>query len=229
MWSFGTYLATDVYSSIVASKNHKHSVNNPYSQFREGWSEEQVLNASRVTKQLTKFMCSPTSVLLSISYPSSSLYSHWSPKDGAACAIIASEDFVRTHNLENQAIEIIAMALTTDGPETYDSRSPMEIVGYGMTQACAESVFQAAGFANGEGRDQVGVVELHDCFAANEVCAALRVLGFYCPDLVWQLLTYSALGLCPPGEAYRLVERGDNTVQTFFVVTTIRITDRYTP
>jgi sterol carrier protein 2 len=47
----------------VASKNHRHSVNNPYSQFRNGWSVEQVLNAPKITNQLTKFMCSPTSVI----------------------------------------------------------------------------------------------------------------------------------------------------------------------
>lgn len=45
----------------------------------------------------------------------------------------------------------------------------MEVVGYGMTKACADKVFKDAGFGPGEGRDQVGVVELHDCFAANEV------------------------------------------------------------
>jgi sterol carrier protein 2 len=45
----------------------------------------------------------------------------------------------------------------------------MEVVGYGMSKACADKVFEEAGFAPGEGRDQVGVVELHDCFAANEV------------------------------------------------------------
>lgn len=45
----------------------------------------------------------------------------------------------------------------------------MEVVGYGMTKACADSVFSQAGFSEGQGRDQVGVVELHDCFAANEV------------------------------------------------------------
>jgi sterol carrier protein 2 len=125
-------------------------------------------------------MCSPTSVLaVSFSFPSYSLRSQLSDKDGAACAIIASEDFVHTHNLENQAIEIIAQALTTDGPETYDSRSPMEMVGYGMTRVCAENVFQAAGFARGEGRDQVGVAELHDCFAANEVRASLTDISLH--------------------------------------------------
>jgi len=46
----------------AASKNHNHSVNNPYSQFKDGWSVDQVLNAPKITKNLTKFMCSPTSV-----------------------------------------------------------------------------------------------------------------------------------------------------------------------
>ncbi|RDB29386.1 Non-specific lipid-transfer protein [Hypsizygus marmoreus] len=148
----------------IASKNHKHSVNNPYSQFRDGWSVEQVLKAPMVTNELTKFMCSPTS-------------------DGAACCIVASEDFVHAHGLENQAIEIVAQALTTDSPSTFEGRSAMDVVGY-----------------EGEGRDQVGVVELHDCFAANE------------------LITYPALGLCPVDEAHKFVERGDNTYGGKYVV-----------
>lgn len=46
----------------------------------------------------------------------------------------------------------------------------MDVVGYAMSKRCADKVFKDAGFAEGQGRDQVGVVELHDCFAANEVC-----------------------------------------------------------
>ena len=57
--------------ATAASKNHKHSVNNPYSQFRDGWSVEQVLAAPKITKQLTKFMCSPTSVSQSFAVPGS--------------------------------------------------------------------------------------------------------------------------------------------------------------
>lgn len=45
----------------------------------------------------------------------------------------------------------------------------MNVVGYNMTKNCADKVFADAGFKPGEGRDQVGVIELHDCFAANEV------------------------------------------------------------
>jgi len=79
---FDRYGGDITHLAKIASKNHKHSVNNPYSQFRDGRDEEQVLNATKITNQLTKYMCSPTS-------------------DGAACAIIASKDFVYTHNLEN--------------------------------------------------------------------------------------------------------------------------------
>lgn len=86
---------------------------------------------------------------------------------------MASEAFVHAHNLENQAIEIVAQALTTDQPSAFESRSAMEVVGYGMSKDCADKVFAQAGFKKGEGRDEVGVIELHDCFAANEVSLGL--------------------------------------------------------
>ena len=58
----------------------------------------------------------------------------------------------------------------TDPAETFNTNSAMEIVGYSMSKNAADRAFAQAGFAEGEGRDLVGVVELHDCFAANEVC-----------------------------------------------------------
>ncbi|KAF8824048.1 hypothetical protein HHX47_DHR9000481 [Lentinula edodes] len=115
-------------------------------------------------------------------------------------ARIASEDFVHAHGLENQAIEIVAQALTTDNPLAYESNSAMEVVGYTMSKNCADQVFKDAGFKEGEGRDQVGVVELHDCFSANE------------------LIMYPALGLCGPDEAHKMVERGDNTYGGKYVI-----------
>lgn len=87
----------------------------------------------------------------------------------AACCIIASEKFVHEHKLENQAIEIVAQQLSTDFPAAFDSKSAMELVGYSMSKDAADKTFAKAGFREGEGRDLVGVVELHDCFAANEV------------------------------------------------------------
>ncbi|EPQ61188.1 thiolase-like protein [Gloeophyllum trabeum ATCC 11539] len=178
---FDKYGANIDHLAQIAAKNHKHSTNNPYAQFRNGWTKEQVLQAPKITKQLTKLMCSPTS-------------------DGAACCIVASEDFVHKHGLENQAIEIVGQALTTDYPTAFDTRSAMDVIGFGMTRACADKAFQQAGFGVGEGRDQVGVIEVHDCFASNE------------------LITYDALRLCTTGEAHKLVERGDNTYGGKWVV-----------
>lgn len=144
-------------------------MNNPYSQFRDGWSVEDVLNSKKICNQLTKFMCSPTSDGgKDIARRPQSLKLNIA---SAACNIVVSEDFVHKHGLENQAIEIVAQALKTDSPATYNSKSAMEVVGYSMSKAAADQVFADAGFAPGEGREQVGVLELHDCFAANEVCS----------------------------------------------------------
>lgn len=93
----------------------------------------------------------------------------------------------------------------------------MEVVGYGMTRRCADKVFAQAGFAPGKGRDEVGVVELHDCFAANEACRVYSVLFDSVFDyLASQLITYPALGLCAADAAHKLVEEGDNTVSSRF-------------
>jgi sterol carrier protein 2 len=67
----------------IAYKNHKHSVNNPYSQFRDVYTEDQIAKSPVVHEPLTKLQCCPTS-------------------DGAAAAILASEDFVVRHGLQGQ-------------------------------------------------------------------------------------------------------------------------------
>jgi sterol carrier protein 2 len=77
---------------------------------------------------------------------------------------VASESFVHAHNLENQAIELVAQSLITDMPNTFESASAMELVGYSMAKRAADEAFAQAGFAPGAGRDDVGVIELHDCF-----------------------------------------------------------------
>ncbi|EJD55272.1 thiolase-like protein [Auricularia subglabra TFB-10046 SS5] len=178
---FDKYGATKQHLAKVASKNHMHSKNNPYAQFRNGWTEEEVMKAPDVTKQSTKLMCCPTS-------------------DGAGCCIIASKSFVHKHKLENQAIEIVSTVLGTDDPSAFEDRSAMQVVGFNMTERVADAAFAQAGFKPDGGRDQVGVVELHDCFAANE------------------LITYDALRLCKPGEAHKFVEKGDNTYGGKYVV-----------
>lgn len=156
--------------AAVAVKNHKHSVNNPYAQFQNEYTLDEVLGDKMIHAPLTRSQCSPTS-------------------DGAGAAIVVSEKFVREHGLEDRAIEIVAQALTTDTAESFAERSMIDVVGAPMTRAAAQQVFAESGLTI----DDVDVIELHDCFAINEI------------------ITYEGLGLCAPGEGGALVESGATT------------------
>ena len=57
---------------------------------------------------LTKLQCCPTS-------------------DGAAAAILVSEDFVKQNGLEAQAIEISGITLQTDPSSSFDTKSSMNL------------------------------------------------------------------------------------------------------
>jgi sterol carrier protein 2 len=151
----------------IGHKNHKHSVNNPYSQFQDEYALADILAAPMVYAPLTKLQCCPTS-------------------DGAAAAILASEDFVKRHGLAAQAIEIAGMAMTTDYKSTFDEKSCIKLIGADMTRKAAERVYEQSGL----GPENVDVIELHDCFSANE------------------LVTYEALGLCPEGKGGELIDSG---------------------
>jgi len=174
MEKYGTKLE---HFAKIAYKNHKHSKNNPYAQFRDEYSLEEIMSATSVFDLLTKYQCCPTS-------------------DGAGAAILASEDFVRKHGLESQAVEIMAMEMTTDPPASFESRSAIQLVGFDMSKNAANAAYQKAGISPSD----VQVVELHDCFSSNE------------------LITYEALGLCPIGKAGQFIDAGDNTYGGKYVV-----------
>jgi acetyl-CoA acetyltransferase len=158
------YGAKPEHFARIGWKNHKHSVNNPYSQFQDEYTLDQILSAPMVFDPLTKLQCCPTS-------------------DGSGAAVLASEAFVKQHGLQDQAVEIIGMSMVTDLRSSFDDQSCIKLVGYDMTELAARQVYQQSGL----GPDDVDVVELHDCFSANE------------------MITYEALGLAKQGEAYKLV------------------------
>jgi acetyl-CoA acetyltransferase len=85
--------------------------------------------------------------------------------------------------------------MTTDYASSFGD-SMMKMVGYDMSKTAAEKVYAQAGL----GPKDVQVVELHDCFTANE------------------LITYEALGLCGEGEAEKFINEGDNSFGGRFVV-----------
>lgn len=149
----------------IGWKNHRHSVNNPYAQFQTEYSLDEIRDAREIYAPLTKLQCSPTS-------------------DGSAAAIVASERFVDEHDLWDGAVEIVGQAMVTDLTSTFDSKSSINVVGADMSRVAGEQALQEAGLDISE----VDVVELHDCFSANE------------------LITYEALGLAGEGEGHLLVE-----------------------
>jgi len=149
----------------IGWKNHKHSVNNPYAQFQDEYTLQEIKDSREVFAPLTKLQCSPTS-------------------DGAACAIVASERFVEEHGLWDRAVELAGQAMATDFPSTFEGSSSIRVCGFDLSKAAAEKALAQAQV----GIDEVDVIELHDCFSANE------------------LITYEALGLCPVGEGHLLVE-----------------------
>jgi len=161
----------------IAYKNHKHSRHNPYAQFRDEYSLEEIMTATSVWDLLTKYQCCPTS-------------------DGAGAAILASEEFIKTHKLEGQAVEIVAMVMKTDPPSSFSEKSAIKLVGFDMSKSAADEAYRLAGITPND----VQVIELHDCFSANE------------------LITYEALGLCEIGKAGEFIDRGDNTYGGKYVV-----------
>jgi acetyl-CoA acetyltransferase len=132
-------------------------VNNPYSQFQDEYTLEQILAAPQVYGPLTKLQCCPTS-------------------DGAAAVVLASEDFVRKHGLGARAVEILGMAMATDFPSTFAEKSMIKLVGSDLTRAAARRVYEQSGL----GPENVDVIELHDCFSCNELIT-YEGLGL-CPE-----------------------------------------------
>ncbi|RHW27313.1 lipid-transfer protein [Nocardioides immobilis] len=130
----------------IGVKNHRHSVNNPYAQFQDEYTLEEVLAAKTIYGPLTKLQCSPTS-------------------DGSAAVILAGEDFVDRHGLGDQAVELVGQAMVTDMNSTFDDKSAISLVGADMTRKAAEKVYVQAGIT----ADDVDVIELHDCFSTNEL------------------------------------------------------------
>lgn len=60
--------------------------------------------------------------------------------DGSAAAILCSEEFVKKHNLQNQAVEIVSMEMGTDFPSTFKENSCMKMVTYYRRRQCHSKV-----------------------------------------------------------------------------------------
>ncbi|BAL73912.1 lipid-transfer protein [Bradyrhizobium cosmicum] len=167
MKKYGTPL--DAFAKVRA-KASRHARNNPLALFRKELTADDVMNDQVIWPGvMTRLMACP-------------------PTCGGAAAVLVSERFADKHGLGKE-VRIAAQAMTTDTPSTFQAGDMMQLVGYDMAKEAASRVYESAGV----GPDDLDVVELHDCFAHNE------------------LITYEALGLCGEGEAGKFINDGDNT------------------
>ncbi|WP_322053935.1 lipid-transfer protein [Paraburkholderia bannensis] len=174
MKKYGTKLET---FAAIRAKASRHAARNPLAVFRNVVTTEDVMAAPMLWDGvLTRLMACP-------------------PTCGGAAAIVVSESFAKKKGLRTDVM-IAGQALTTDTPSTYDARDMIRVVGFDMSQAAARSAYEQAGV----GPKDIDVIELHDCFAQNE------------------LISYEALGLCHEGEAEKLVNDGHNTYGGAWVV-----------
>lgn len=161
--------AKDETFARISVKARKHAADNPFAVFRDPLSVDEVMASPLLYGPLTRLQACP-------------------PTCGAAAAIVASDEFVRRHGISG-AITIRAQAMTTDLESTFAGASMMKVIGYDMTAEAARQVYERSGV----GPEDVQVVELHDCFTANEV------------------ISYEALRLCGEGRAEQFILDGENT------------------
>lgn len=83
----------------IAYKNYQHSINNPYAQIQETITLNDIQKSAQLHEYLTLLQCCSFSA-------------------GAAACILANEEFVKVHELEQQAVEIVGMEMATDLPAT---------------------------------------------------------------------------------------------------------------
>jgi len=174
MNQYGTKLET---FAKIRAKASRHAEHNPMAIFRKPMTVDDVMASPMLWDGvMTRLMACP-------------------PTCGAAAAVLCSEEFSRRHGLDGRIV-IRAQSMTTDRIDHLGPRDMRDVVGAGMTQAAATQVYNKAGVSPAD----IDVVELHDCFAQNE------------------LISYEALGLCGAGEAEKFVNDNDNSYGGAFVV-----------
>jgi acetyl-CoA C-acetyltransferase len=164
MNKFGT---TEEQLAMVAVKNHKYASMNPKAHLQREIKLEDALKSRIICWPLKLYDCCPIS-------------------DGAAAAILASEDKVKEFKIEDP-VWIAGIGYASDTSNIV--RRP-DYVGLSATVKAANIAYKKAGI---EPKD-VEVAEVHDCFTIAEIMA------------------YEDLGFCKKGEGGKLIEEGQTYI-----------------
>ncbi|ESP05633.1 hypothetical protein LOTGIDRAFT_208622 [Lottia gigantea] len=149
----------------VAYKNRKQGLNNPKASLQRLPDRDTISKKGMLSFPVTFWMSAPTA-------------------DGSAAAIVCSEEFVRKHGLEGNAVEIIAQNMVTDLPSSFD-KSFMDLSGFNMAKLAADKCYKEANILPSD----IDVAEVHDCFSLNE------------------LFMYEALQFCGEGRGCDLIRQ----------------------
>ena len=162
MARFGT---TQRQIAAGAAKNHHHGSMNPLAQYRFEVSIEQALADRAVSFPLTRAMCAPIG-------------------DGAASALLCSEDFLRRQPeaVQRRALRVRASALS--GGKYRDLDEP------GLSRVAAEKAYRMAGL----GPEAIHLAEVHDATSFCEIYQ-LEMLGFCAVGTGGQLIESGATAL----------------------------------
>lgn len=136
----------------IAIKNHYHASRNPYAQYPKQITSEDYFKAPMIAEPLGLYDCSPIS-------------------DGAAAVVLMSEEYTKNNSSDGLVEVIGAGASVTNVALTERFK---DITWLEATATSSEIAFKEAKIE----RNDVDVVELHDCFTIAEVIQ-LESLGFY--------------------------------------------------
>lgn len=138
------YGATQRQFAAVASKSHNNSVLNPLAQYTFPLTIDEVLNDREVAYPLTRAMCAPIG-------------------DGAAAAIVCSEDFLKKH-ASNRAVRIRASVMQSGQLQGSND----------ISKRAATRAYDVAGVAPKD----IDVAEIHDATVFGEIFQSEQ-LGFF--------------------------------------------------
>lgn len=142
------YGATAEDLALVAVKNHKHSSMNPYAQFRNIVTVEQVIASRMVAEPFTLLQCCPIA-------------------DGGAAAIVCSKE--KMLQLSAKGVKIDASILVSG----LFKNQPSDMTIPEITQRASRLAYEMAGI----GPEDIDMVECHDAFTIAEFLY-YETLGF---------------------------------------------------
>jgi len=133
------YGTTQKQIAMVAAKNHWHSQWNPFAQYRNSMTTEEVLADKLINYPLTRSMCAPMS-------------------DGA-CALILASDAGLAKFDRARAVRIRGMGVSSGSNRTPDQPERH------LTRVAADRAYEMAGV----GPEDISLAEIHDASAIAEI------------------------------------------------------------